>query len=145
VKKSAALAALLLVSCNVQDKPPAVAIQDAWTRATVPGQGSAAVFFTITNGGGTDRLVSVSSSAGEASIHSTSMEGGVMRMRPVQSVQVPANSTVVLEPGRTHVMVTGLKQPLSEGTALLLELGFERSGPKRVNAAVRSATDGASM
>ena len=138
MRKSAALAALLLASCNVESAPPDIAVDDAWARATVPGRAFTAAYFTVTNeGGGNDQLVGVSTDAGQASLHSTSTDGGVMRMRPVQSIEIPANSTVALRPGGMHVMITGLDNPLPAGTAIPLELSFERSGKRRVEAAVR--------
>ena len=64
MKMRVALAAILLASCKVQDPAPEIAVEDAWARASVPGQPSAAVYFTVKNSGGEDELVSVSSSAG---------------------------------------------------------------------------------
>ena len=135
----ACVAGLLLASCEAQSPQPQLAIDDAWARATAPGQKSTAAYFTITNQGGEDRLVSVSTTVGEASLHSTSMNGGIMRMRPVERLQVPASSTLALAPGATHVMITGLNQPLDVGQGIPLELGFERSGTRRVTATVRAA------
>ena len=140
----AAAAALLLASCEARGPQPQIGVEDAWARATAPGQKSAAAYFTITNRGGEDRLVSVSTAIGKASVHSTSMHGGIMRMRPVEALQVPANSTVALTPGATHVMISSLNQPLEVGQGIPLELDFKRSGKRRVTARVRPAgTDGA--
>ena len=139
MKRSAALFALLLASCHAQDAPPKIAVEDAWARATVPGQSGSAAYFTIANQGGADRLLAVSSPSADASLHSTSMDNGVMRMRPLQTLYVPAKSTVVLKPGRTHVMLMGLKQPLDAGATVELDLKFEKSGERRVAADVRPA------
>ncbi|HEU5483113.1 MAG TPA: copper chaperone PCu(A)C [Sphingomicrobium sp.] len=137
MKTSAAIAALLLASCNAPDRPPAITVESAWARATMPGQSATAVYFRINNRGAEDRLVGVSSTAGQASIHSSAMDGGVMRMRAVQKIEVPAASTVTFAPGGMHVMLTGLAAPLAPGARLPLTLTFERSGPKQVSAAVR--------
>jgi copper(I)-binding protein len=142
LKNSFALAALLLAACRIERPPPVIDVEDAWARATVPGQSSSAAYFTVANLGGEDRLVGVSSPVGQASIHSTSMDGSVMRMRPVEFVEIPANSTVTLRPGGTHLMLTGLPAPLSPGSAVPLELRFERSGKMQVDAAVRGAAPG---
>ncbi len=140
------LAALLLASCSPQAAAPAISIEDGWARATLPGQTSSAAYFTIRNSGGADRLLSVSSSAATASLHLASMEEGVMRMRSLDSLEIPAGSTVVLKPGGTHVMLMDLKQPLATGMTLPLDLEFETSGVQRVTATVRSAVDdGAAM
>lgn len=135
----AAFAALLLASCNAASTESDIGVQDPWARATVAGQSGSAAYFTIVNRGGPDRLLSVSTPTAEASLHSTSLADGVMRMRPVDAVDVPANGTVELRPGGMHVMLMGVKQPLEAGTTLPLELRFEKSGNRHVEAAVRPA------
>ena len=142
MRRWAALAALLLASCHSEGSPPKIEVEDAWARATLPGQASSAAYLTVANAGGGDRLLAVSSPSAAASLHSTSMDNGVMRMRPVERLDVPAQSTVSLEPGGTHVMLTGLKQPLAEGSTIELDLRFEKSGERRVAAEVRAANGG---
>jgi copper(I)-binding protein len=56
------------------------------------------------------------------------MDNGVMRMRPLEGLDVPKDGTVELKPGGTHVMLMGLKQPLQSGATLELDLKFEKSG-----------------
>jgi copper(I)-binding protein len=138
-------AALLLASCKPASAPPAVSVDGVWARATVPGQSGSAAYFTIRNAGGEDKLLTVSSPGADASLHSTSMDNGVMRMRPIEALDIPANGTVELKPGGTHVMLMGLKQPLQAGSALELDLKFEKSGERKVTAEVRPATMGAGM
>ena len=135
----------MLASCSVQSEPPQIAVEEAWARATVAGQPSAAVYLTIRNSGGGDRLTGVSSPAGRASLHSTTMDDGVMRMRPVEALDIPANSTVELKPGATHVMLAGLKQPLEPGTTLPLRLQFDESGDRELRVAIRPATANGAM
>jgi len=133
---AAAVALLLLASCKVSE-PPAISVEDPWARATVPGQTASAAYFTIFNSGGADKLIAVSATGANASLHSTSMTGGVMRMRPLQSLDIPADSTVALDPGGIHIMLSNLRQPLSAGDTIRLQLKFEKSGERPVDAAVR--------
>ena len=147
-RTAVALAALLLVSCAPKkSQPPEISISGAWSRATVAGQSSAAVYLTVANtGGGDDKLLNVSTPIGQATIHSSTMDNGVMRMRPVREVDIPAHSTVQLKPGGTHIMITGVKQPLIAGTRFPLAVHFDRSGDRRIDADVRPAsTAGESM
>lgn len=145
-KPLAAIAALLLVACNGQSSPPAIDIEDGWVRATAAGQSATAAYLTISNSGGTDRLIGASSPAGAASVHTATIDKGVVRMRPAGDVEIPAGSTVVLEPGGIHVMISRLNRPLEAGQSVALELAFARSGKRQVMAAVRPAgTDGDSM
>ncbi len=143
MKTIAALGLLLLASCT-SNAPPAISVDDAWARATLAGQMSSAAYFTIRNSGGPDRLLSVSSPSANASMHSTSMDNGVMRMRPLAALDVPAKATVELKPGGTHVMLMGLKAPLEAGSTIMFDLKFEKSGERHVTADVRPA-DGAAM
>jgi copper(I)-binding protein len=145
MKKTLLFAALLLASCKPASAPPAVSVDGAWARATVPGQSGSAAYFTIRNAGGEDKLLAVSSPGADASLHSTSMDDGVMRMRPLDALDIPADGTVGLKPGGTHVMLMDLKQPLQAGAALELDLKFEKSGERRVMAEVRPADAGAEM
>jgi copper(I)-binding protein len=139
VKQGAALAALLLAACGRPDSPPGIEVGDAWARASMAGQPSAAVYLTIRNSGGPDRLEGVSTPIGSAAVHESSTSGGVMRMRPVAVVEVPAGSTVSFRPGGTHIMLTGLRAPLAAGSRFPLRLDFQRSGTKDVQVAVRAA------
>ena len=143
----AALLALLLACCAKQNGSPAISVTNAWSRATVAGQSSAAAYVTITNrGNGDDRLLKVSTPIGTASLHSTSFANGVMQMRPVAVVNVAAHSTVEFKPGEMHIMIMDVKQPLRAGTNFPLNLAFDRSGARTVKVEVRPASaEGAAM
>ncbi len=112
-----------------------------WARPTVAAQKSAAVYLSIHNGGpGSDRLLSITTPvAASATIHSTTMAGGVMRMRGVPSVGIAANRRIDMKPGGLHVMLTGLKAPLRAGQTLPLTLRFERAGSVRASVPVQMA------
>ena len=132
------LLGLLLSSCGKgSTEQPQIAVSAAWAPPTAAGQSAAAAYMTITNSGGADRLTDVAAEIGQASLHSTSMDGGVMRMRPVDTVDLPANATVELKPAGLHVMITGLKQPLPAGSSFPLRMTFEKSGERAVAISVR--------
>ena len=142
--KTLSLAVLFaaLAACSTQD--PEISASGGWARET--GQSNtAAAYVTIANEGAADRLTGVRSSIGEAMLHETSMDDGVMRMRPIDPAQglvVPSNGKLALVPGSTHVMVTGLKRPLKVGERFNITLLFAKSKPKRVDISVRSASEG---
>jgi copper(I)-binding protein len=60
------------------------------------------------------------------------MAGGIMRMRKLHRLPLPARAPVKLEPGGTHVMLTGLREPLVAGGNIELRLRFEKSGERTV-------------
>ena len=130
----AILLSLLAAACGGEPARPELKPTDGWARETVPGQTSAAAYLTIINNGtGADRLIGASTdAASHAMLHSTAIEGGVMRMRHLDDgLEIPSKTAVELSPGRTHVMLSGLKTPLQRGEKFELHLHFQRSGEKK--------------
>lgn len=121
-----------------------VTVKDAWIRGVVPGQRATGAFMQLTSP--TDAaLVAVATPAAKASeVHTMSLEKGVMRMRPLSSLPLPAGKTVELTPGGNHLMLLDLTGPLPEGTQVPLTLTFTDAAGKRstqtVNATVRALT-----
>ncbi|QIL02092.1 copper chaperone PCu(A)C [Sphingomonas sinipercae] len=134
----------LLASCSAPDAAPEIEVRDAWVRATQDGQASTAAYLTLTNRGGADALVEVAASDGAASMHSTSMAGGIMRMRPLARVELQHGATAQFRPGGDHIMITGLKQPLTIGQPFTLRLRFERGAELSIALPVKDAA-GAAM
>jgi periplasmic copper chaperone A len=127
---SRGLAALLAVSSlqlltsqvHAADyKVGSIQISQPWARATPKGASSGAAYMTVTNSGtAAQHLNCVSSdAANECQIHEMTMDGGVMKMRPVQGgLEVKPGETVTLKPGGFHLMLVGLKGPLQAGKSL---------------------------
>jgi copper(I)-binding protein len=103
-------------------------VENPWARESVTRTGAA--YLTVRNGGDQDdRLIGVSSTvADKAELHSSVMQDGVMKMRAVEALDVPAHDEAVLEPGGLHIMLIGLKAPLEEGKSFALTLEFENAG-----------------
>lgn len=91
---------------------------DGWVRITPMTM--TAGYLSIANPTDTPRkLVSASTPRAETvELHTHMMEDGVMRMRPVESFEVPANGTLKLAPGGNHLMIIGLDKPLTDGESL---------------------------
>ncbi len=120
----------------------AVSVGHAWSQPTPPSAPTAVGYLTITNRGRKpDRLLSLSSpAAASVDLHLMSMDGGVMRMRPVEGgLVVPAGGAVQLEPGGYHLMFEGLKRPFKAGDHIPLKLKFQRSGVIRATLDVAPA------
>ena len=108
-----------------------VEVKDAWIRGTVPAQKATGAFMEIT-GKSNARLVGVESSAAQTvEIHNMTMQNGVMKMFPVEGIDVPAGKTVKLAPGGYHVMFIGLKEQMKPGSHVPLKLNFELADKKR--------------
>ncbi|NCC28249.1 MAG: copper chaperone PCu(A)C, partial [Gammaproteobacteria bacterium] len=70
-------------------------------------------------------------------LHTHVEEDGMMRMRRIEKIEIPAGETVTLKPGGLHVMLIGLKQPLEPGDTVDLALTFEDGSRIPVQAPVR--------
>ena len=103
----------LLVGCTAPPAPAApaggIVVTDAWARAA----------------------------ATAVELHQTSMEGGMMKMAPVDGIALPAGERVELKPGGLHVMLIGLQRELKAGEKLKLKLYFEQAGAQEIAVEVR--------
>jgi len=113
-------------------------IAHPWAPPTLGRQRIGVVYFTVRNSGArADRLLGVDlPQGGQARIHISQMQEGVMRMRPVDAAVIPAGGELALQPGGMHVMLNGLPGPLIEGGRLKLVLRFETAGPVDVEAVI---------
>jgi periplasmic copper chaperone A len=115
-----------------------VTVAHPWARATPGGATIGTAFLEIkTDKNTSDRLIGVSSPvAGRAEVHSHSMDGGVMKMRRVDGIDLKPGESHILKPMGEHIMLFDLKQPLKEGDLVKLTLTFAKAGPIEVNATV---------
>jgi periplasmic copper chaperone A len=110
-------------------------ITEPWVRATPKGASSAAGYMTVTNTGTTpDRLSCVATdAAARCQIHTMTMEGGVMKMRPVEDgLEVLPGQSVTLKPAGLHVMFVELKHLLEPGKTVEATFKFEKAGTLEV-------------
>lgn len=115
-------------------------IEHVWARAT-PGQAKVgAAYAEVANtGGAVDRLIAASVEEGVAQrveLHTHAMDGGVMRMRKIDAVEIDPGAEVVMRPGGVHIMLIGLKAPLRHGARFPMTLTFEKAGPVTVDVEV---------
>jgi len=146
IKRSAGIigicATLASAAALAQQK---VEITNVWARATAPAQKVGAVYMDLKSPAAA-RLVSASSpAAAKTELHNMKLENNIMKMYPVEAIELPAGQSVKLAPGGFHVMLVDLKRDLVQGDTVPLTLTFEGNDKKRetveVNAPVR-ALDG---
>ena len=118
-----------------------ITVEGPWARASAGPAKAGAAFMTVNNAGAAvDKLIAASTTvADKAELHTHIKEGDIMRMRPVDAIDVPAGGVAELQPGGLHVMLMGLKQPLKEGEAFPLTLTFEKAGQLTVEVMVMGA------
>jgi len=125
---------LVVAAAFAQTGGPAV--ENAWARAT-PGKSAIGAAYLTIRSMTADRLVAASTPvAKKAELHTMSMSGMVMKMRPIAGIDIPAGKPVTLAPGGTHIMLMGLAKPLEAGQSFPLTLTFEKAGTQTVNVAV---------
>jgi copper(I)-binding protein len=143
ISRRALLGAAAGLSCAplaaAQQAAP-VSVTAPWTRAAGAG-GNGAGFMAIRNTGSTpDRLLEARAAiARTVELHTHIRDGDVMRMRPVQAIDLPPGQTVTLQPGGLHVMLIGLNAPLRQGEEIPVTLVFERAGTVQVALKVEGA------
>ena len=128
-----------------------VAVDKPWARNSPGMATSGAVYMNLESSGG-DRLIGASVAAGIAAkveIHQTAMAGGdsgddpeggmdgAMTMREVGEIDLPAGTTVNLEPGGFHIMLLDIADPLELGQKFEVTLTFETSLERVVEVEVR--------
>lgn len=105
----------------------AIEVVDATVRVPLPGKNLTSAYFLVRNT--SDKPLTLTGVKAEfaqrAEIHSHQMVDGMMRMRPVESVAVPAQGTLRFQSGGHHVMLFDLDRRPRTGDPLHLTLIFE--------------------
>lgn len=129
----AASAALLSNAALAQ-----VTVKEAWVRATVAQQKATGAFMHLQSVQDAKLVAAQSPVAGVVEVHEMAMEGGVMKMRAVPSLALPAGKAVELKPGGYHVMLMDLKAQVKEGDTVPVTLVVEGKDGKRQSIEVKA-------
>ena len=116
-------------------------IDHPWARPSLSVSPNGVAYMIITNEGDVaDKILTVNGNvAKRVELHTTLMDGDVMRMRAVAGgVEILPGQTLEIAPGGLHVMLMGLSAPLKEGDRFPLNLMFERAGGVDVEVQVES-------
>ncbi len=161
------LAAALLVAAVASGCSGAggsIKVSEPWARTSSMMASAGAAYMVIENSGSAaDALVGAASPAAKTvEVHETydmSMESpmpsdgmgmespmpsdgmgeGMMGMRPIDRLEIPAGGTVELKPGSYHIMLIDLNQELKVGDKIEVTLKFEKAGEIKVTAEVRES------
>ncbi|MDO5640292.1 MAG: copper chaperone PCu(A)C [Neisseria sp.] len=135
------MTALLLAGVCHTAAAAGIDIDNAWARTTVEGMSMGGVFMQIENENKTDDILLGGSApvAAKVEIHNHINDNGVMRMREVEGgLPLPKNRKIELKPGSYHIMLMGLKAPLTEGQKFPLTLNFKNAKPKTITVEVKT-------
>jgi periplasmic copper chaperone A len=133
-----ALGLLLCVcACGAPVAPPqmvapvavagAIAISEPRVRLPANGRDQSAAYMTLTNQGPeTDHLVqAISPDARRLELHAqVQSSDGMVAMREIDHIDIPAGTSMALTPGGIHIMVKGMKPDLKLGETMTIRLIF---------------------
>jgi len=133
------LAALLSATAAAQAQ---VKVSAPWVRATVAPQKATGAFMQLTSAKAAKVVAASSPVAEMVEIHEMKMDNGVMKMRAVDALALPAGQPVALKPGSYHVMLIDLKKPLAKGDVVPITLKVEGKDQKVERVEVKAPTAG---
>jgi hypothetical protein len=113
-------------------------VTDPWVRGTVPQQKATGAFMQITSTQGGRLLSAASPVAGVVEVHEMKMDGSVMKMGAIPSLDLPAGKNVELKPGGYHVMLMDLKKELKAGDTVPLTLVVEGKDGKKESLEIKA-------
>ena len=121
-------------SAAQQTVTPVVQVQNAWVRATVPGQKVAAAYMQLQALHGDTALIALHSPAAPVvQLHGMQMQGDVMRMFEIKRLDLPQGQSVALQAGGTHAMLMDLREALKAGSHIQLDLRFANGQSQSLN------------
>lgn len=146
VGKVSLFGALLIGGLSAQqaiaDAAGDIMVASPYVRAVPAMQPNSAAFMGLHNHSAHNHaLVSASSPAAEVvELHTHTMVDGMMQMRRIDKIKLPAHDVITLQPGGLHVMLIGLKAPLNVGDMTEITLTYEDGSSKQVSVPVKSVT-----
>jgi len=130
---------LLILSQNLLAADDDVSIIDPYVRAVAPGQTVSAAFLQLENKSAETRTIinAVSPISKVVELHSHVHENGMMKMRRIDSIEIPAHGKTALKPGGLHIMLIGLHKPLKLDQKVSITLEFKNGKSQTIEAPVR--------
>lgn len=103
-----------------------VSVEQGYVRASAPGMNTGAAFLTLHNAAmaPVSLIGAQTPAANSTELHNHVEQDGILQMRQVAAIEIPAQGSVSLKPGGYHLMLMGLKAPLEEGGEMELLLEF---------------------
>lgn len=136
------LAATLIASAALYAQ--SVNVDDVYVREVPPNMPNSAAFMTLLNGSDHDiALVSAESGAAKTvELHEHANVDGMMQMRQIPKIDIPAHGSTLLKPGGLHVMLIGLTRKLKEGETVTVTLNFSNGESVTLDAPVKKVAAG---
>jgi copper(I)-binding protein len=116
-----------------------ITVHAPFVRLMPAGQPNTGAFMVLENSSSKDvALVKAESAVAKVvELHTHTMVDGMMQMREIPRIAIPAGQRTELKPGGLHVMLIGLHQPLQEGQQVTITLIFDDGSRQQISAPVR--------
>lgn len=116
-----------------------VLVDEAYVREVPAGQQVSAAFMTLHNNDMDDhKIVSATSPAAKnVELHTHTHENGMMKMRQVPHINIPAGGDALLKPGGLHIMLIGLTQTLTKDAPVSVTIKYEDGSEKQLSLPVK--------
>lgn len=133
-----AMALFSLASLAACGDPAPTYVDQAWIRLSPNADSPSAGYFTVHGGDAPVTLRGVlTDRAQRVEMHESLEQGGMMTMRPVESVEVPAKATVTFAPGGKHIMLWGVNPAAVEQGKMPLTFLFSNGDRIIVDAVIQ--------
>ena len=136
---------IFLTFCSDADSniSSSVTVKNAAILEVAPVQKTTAAFMKIQNDAEADDVLTGASAdiAEVCELHKMVMEGEMMRMMKMDSVEIPAGKSILLKRGGLHLMLINLKREIHAGESFPLTLTFKNAGDVIVQAEVKAFDD----
>jgi copper(I)-binding protein len=122
----------------------AITIDDAYVREVPPGLPTSASFLVLKNDSDAEiALIKVTGDiAKNIELHEHVHKDGMMEMRQVEKISIPAKGETKLQPSGYHIMLIGLNKKIKAGDSVELMLEFDNGTKKTINADVKKIMQG---
>jgi len=121
---ASALAELKIDDARIKNLPPSVPVRAGYMTLHNPGENAVSILSVRS-----DAFASVD-------IHLSSMQDGMMRMDPVESVSIAAGASLQLAPGGYHLMMMQPLEPTRPGQEIEIVLQFADGSEQRLTMTV---------
>ena len=134
---------LLSVNCFA-DVP--LSIESGYARATPPKAVNSAVFGVLKNAGDKPLVLVKAQSkvAKTVELHTAVHEDGMMKMRQISNMTIPAHGELNLQPGGLHIMLLDVQSALKEGEIVNVVLSTEQGESIDISVPVKKVSHGMS-
>jgi copper(I)-binding protein len=140
MKSTATLLLALSLSATLNvSAADTINVVEPYVRLAPPNAQVTGAFMTLRNSGSkTVKLLKADNPASAITeLHTHLNEGGVMKMRAVADIAVPAGGETMLKPGGLHIMLINLKTALKEGDSVPISLSFDDGTTQQVQFLVK--------